>query len=156
MKTKIRDALGKVEKDDFKVFRFLSDDEKELLLDHLEWRSLSAGEVLWEEGSFSENLVFILNGRVNMKKQTEFPGKQVVIGIYTTGSILGATSFLDGSKRPWTAKAYVDTELGILTRENFDDIVENHPTMGINLFKGIIMTLSSRLKESFERLASIF
>ena len=156
MKTKIRDHICKGVKDDLKAFRFLSEDEKELLLDHLEWRSLAAGEILWEEGAPSESLVFILNGRINMKKQTEFPDKQVVIGVYTTGSILGAASFLDGSPRPWAAKAYVDTQLGVLTRENFDDIVKNHPAMALNLFKGMILTLSSRLKQSFERLAAIF
>ena len=156
MKTRIRDHLCDNAQDELKPFHFLSDDEKELLLDHLEWRRLSAGEILWEEGSPSENLVFILNGRINMKKQTEFPGKQIVIGAYTRGAILGSASFLDGSPRPWTARAYVDTELGILSKEDFDDIVRNHTAMGLNLFKGMILTLSSRLKQSIERLASIF
>ena len=155
MKTRIRDQINNA-KEELKSFRFLSDDEKELLLDHLEWCDLAAGEVLWEEGASSDSLVFILHGRINMKKQTEFPGKEIIIGAYTTGSILGAASFLDGSRRPWTAKAYVDTQLGVLNRENFDDIVKNHPALGLNLFKGIIFTLSSRLKQSFERLASIF
>lgn len=153
MKTAIRNHIcGK----DLKPFLFLSDDEKELLLDHLECRMLSAGEVLWKEGDPSDSLVFILQGRINMKKQTEFPGKEIIIGAYTTGAILGAASFLDGSERPWTAKAYTDTQLGALDRENFDDIVKNHPALGLNLFKGMILTLSSRLKQSFERLASIF
>jgi len=155
MKTRLRDQINNA-KEELKPFRFLSDDEKELLLDHLEWRHLAAGEVLWEEGAPSDSLVFILHGRINMKKQTEFPGKEIIIGAYATGSILGAASLLDGSNRPWTAKAYVDTQLGVLTRENFDDIVRNHPTLGLNLFKGMILTLSSRLKQSFERLASIF
>ncbi len=156
MKTKIRNHLFKSAKEELKAFRFLSDDEKELLLDHLEWRSLAPGEILWAEGEPSESLVFILNGRIHMKKQTEFPGKQIVIGAYTTGSILGAASFLDASPRPWTAKGHVETLLGVLSRENFDDIVKNHPAMALNLFQGIIFNLSSRLKQSFERLASIF
>ena len=154
MKEKIRQNV--CESKDLKPFRFLSDDEKLLLLDHLECRSLPAGEVLWKEGAPSDSLVFIIHGQINMKKQTEFPGKEIIIGAYTAGSILGAASFLDSSPRPWTAKAYVDTQLGVLSRENFDHIVKNHPTLSLNLFKGMILTLSSRLRQSFERLSSIF
>ena len=154
MKEQIRQHV--CESKDLKFFRFLSADEKLLLLDHLECRSLTAGEILWQEGAPSDSLVFIIHGQINMKKQTEFPGKEIIIGAYTAGSILGAASFLDSSQRPWTAKAYVDTQLGVLSRESFDDIVKNHPTLSLNLFKGMILTLSSRLKQSFERLSSIF
>lgn len=156
MKTKIRAHIYQGAKSDKSPFRFLDEDEKELLAEHLKYRSLSAGEILWHEEDVSDSLVFILEGQINMNKQTEFPGKQVIIGVYKRGAILGSASFLDGSPRPWTAKAYVDTELGILGREEFDDIVENHPALGLDLFKGMILTLSSRLKQSFERLASIF
>jgi CRP-like cAMP-binding protein len=137
-------------------FHFLSEEEKKILFEYLECRNVIAGEVLWQEGASSDSLVFVINGRIHMKKETEFPGKEIIVGVYSRGSILGEASFLDNSPRPLTAKAYEKSDVGILSRENFDDIVENHPGMALNLFKGIILSLSSRLKQSFERLASVF
>jgi len=138
------------------AFRFLSMEDAERLKNHLNCRRLAAGEVLWREGDCSDYLGFILSGRIHMKKQTEFPGKEVIVGIHGKGSIVGAASFLDGSPRPLSARALEETSLLTLDRENFDDIVKNHPQLALNLFQGMIHNLSSRLKQSFERLASIF
>ena len=111
---------------------------------------------MWREGDPSRFICFILAGRIHMKKQTEFPGKEVIVGIHGKGSIIGAASFLDSGPRPLSARTLEETSILTLDRDNFDDIVKNHPKLALNLFQGMIHSLSSRLKQSFERLASIF
>lgn len=138
------------------AFRFLAEEDVALLQDHLRCHRLAAGEVLWREGDPSDFLCFILAGRIHMKKQTEFPGKEVIVGIHGKGSIIGAASFLDRSPRPLSARTLEETSTLTLDRDNFDDIVKNHPKLALNLFQGMIHSLSSRLKQAFERLASIF
>ncbi|MBN1141237.1 MAG: cyclic nucleotide-binding domain-containing protein, partial [Deltaproteobacteria bacterium] len=83
-------------------------------------------------------------------------GKEVIVGIHGKGSIIGVTSFLEGGPHPLSARALEKTQLLVLDRDNFEDIIQNHPHMALNLFQGMMHSLSSRLKQAFERLASIF
>jgi CRP-like cAMP-binding protein len=143
-------------KKEMAAFRFLSTEDVALLRDHLQCRRLAAGEMLWREGDPSDFLCFILDGRIHMKKQTEFPGKEVIVGIHGKGSIIGAASFLEHSLHPLSARTLEETSILTLDRDNFDDIVKNHPQLALDLFQGMIHSLSSRLRQAFERLASIF
>ena len=156
MNRPVSEDLCRGMKEGLSAFRFLSEEAIASLRDHMACRLLAAGETLWREGEHSDFICFILSGRIHMKKQTEFPGKEVIVGIHGKGSIIGAASFLDGSPRPLSARALEETSILTLDRSNFDDILNNHPRLALDLFQGMVHSLSSRLKQSFERLASIF
>jgi CRP-like cAMP-binding protein len=137
-------------------FRFLSDQDVPILAPFFDCRQVQGGETLWHEGDPCDFVAFIVEGKIDLKKETEFAGKQVIVGVYGKGNVVGEMCLLDRTPRAVTAVALEDCSLLLLTRENFDRILQAHPLLGIRLLKGMLLAVSIRLRKSFERLASIF
>ena len=63
------------------VFNFLSDEDLKNLSAFFESKNIPAGETLWKEEDPFDYIAFIVSGRVEIKKATEFEGKELVVGI---------------------------------------------------------------------------
>lgn len=143
-------------KRDFRFFSFLDDKDVAQLSPYFECRSYQQGDDIWVEGDNSQFIAFIVDGRVETKKETEFRGKQVVVGVYRKESLIGILSLLSNEPRPVTATALEDCHALLLQKERFDEINERYPELGGRLMKGMLFSLSMRLRQSYERLAAIF
>lgn len=143
-------------KNDLSAFRFLEEKDLDFLAHHFQCSQVNAGETLWSEGDESTYVAFIMEGRVDAKKNTEFESKQVIVGVYGRGSIVGELGFLDDAPRSVTAVALEPTNLLLLTRESFEELLIDHPDLGAKLLKGMLLAVSIRLRKSFDRLAAIF
>ena len=141
---------------DLRFFRFLDGRALSALADFFSCRKVSAGEILWQEGEADDYEVFIISGRLEAKKQTEFAGKEVVVGVFSAGTIVGELSFLDQRPRAVSVVALEDSELLLLSRENFERLLAEHPEQGVALLKGMLLAVSTRLRKAYERLAAIF
>ncbi|PNU20788.1 hypothetical protein C2E25_05195 [Geothermobacter hydrogeniphilus] len=143
-------------KQELRFFNFMEDEDLDEVSHYFECRQVPAGQTLWKEGEPGTFVVFIINGRIELRKETEFKGRSVVVGIYGQGSIAGELCLLDHSPRTETAIALDHVDLIILTANNFEQMMSLHPELGNKLLRGMLLTVSRRLKKSFERLASIF
>ena len=143
-------------KRDFRFFRFLDDKDVEDLSPYFKCHSVQSGENLWVEGDDSDFVAFIVNGRIEGKKETEFRGKQVVVGVYGSDSLVGMISLLSGEFRPITATALEESKVLLLSKNDFDEITVRYPVLAGRLMKGMLFSLSMRLRQSYERLAAIF
>lgn len=143
-------------KKELRLFHFLEEDDLVKIARYFECRQVPAGQTLWREGDACGNVAFIVSGRVEVKKQTEFKGKEVVIGVYSKGAIVGELCVLDGSPRSVTAVALDDASLLLLSREDFENMLNKYPRLGVKLLKDMLFAVSTRLKKSFDRLAAIF
>lgn len=143
-------------KDNYAFFKYLNKEETAVVTEYLQCQTISAGEVLWSEGEPSDLAAFVVEGRIEIKKQTEFPNKNVIVGLYGQGAVVGEPSLFRDSPRSETAAAVQDTSLLVLTRDQFDRLIEQHPYHGAKLLKGMTLALSTRLQKSFERLAAVF
>jgi CRP-like cAMP-binding protein len=117
---------------------------------------VAKGETLWNEGDICDYVAFIVSGRVEVKKETDFKEKRVIVGIYSNGAIVGELCILDGSPRAVTAVALEDVSLVLITQENFNKLIDKYPELGAQLMKGMLLSVSIRLRSSFARLAAIF
>ena len=143
-------------KEELSFFPFLGKEDLDAIaciFGHLEAK---AGEVLFREGEPCDYLGYIVSGRLEIRKETEFERKEVALGIYSKGSMIGELCILDGHPRPISVRAVEDTSLVIITREHFHRLLDENPTVGIKFLKGLMLTTSIRLRKSFDRLASIF
>jgi CRP-like cAMP-binding protein len=138
------------------VFSFLCEENLAELTDFIQYRTVKSGEILWEEGDLCDYVAIINSGRVEIKKKTEFEGKYVVVGIYNRGAVVGALCILNNSPRAVTAVALEDVVLLVITPENFEKLIAAKPELGIRLLKGMLLSVSIRLRKSFERLAKFF
>jgi len=133
-----------------------SSEELKHLLPYLKGRQVAAGETLWQESQAGNYLALILSGHLEAKKDTEFPGKQVVVAVFGPGAVVGELSFLDQSPRAVSVVALEDVSLAVIGRDEFRQLFEDHPAAGMKLYRTILLALASRLKKSYERLAAIF
>ncbi len=153
---KTSDAVCRQIKEEMRYFRYLDKDAIEILKPRLTCLQIPAGEILWSEDDPGDRVVFVASGRIEEKKNTEFEGKQVVVGVYGPGTVLGEFGILEDHPRAFTVLALEDTDLLVLGREEFDRLLDEHPAVGVGLLKGILLATTIRLEKSYDRLASIF
>jgi len=152
----LHDEFGACMIEQQSAFRFLCGENMDEISDFFGRRTFVSGELLWKEGDSSDYVAIISSGQVEILKQTEFKGKHVVVGVYKTGAVVGTLGLLDGSPRAGTARASEDVKLLIITKENFDIIIEKYPVLATKLMKGLLLSVSVRLRKSFERMATFF
>ena len=89
-------------------------------------------------------------------KETEFEAKRIVVGIYNPITLVGEISFIDGHCRALTAKAIADTEMFLLSRENFEKMAKDYPHLGRKIVRGLLYLFSTRQRTLLERMTAIF
>ncbi len=143
-------------REQFQFFQSLSPEDCERFLEFCERTRVEAGQNLWEEGDTDNYAVFILQGKLGIKKQTEFDGRHVIVGIYTPGSVVGELCLLTSNPRSVTAEVIAPSELLLLHSQNFEEMLRHFPLLGLSLLRHIFIATSKRLTKSYERIASIF
>jgi CRP-like cAMP-binding protein len=143
-------------KDELKIFNLLTDEELEQIVPFFESANCPAGSVLFQEGDAGDFTGFIFSGKFEVKKQTEFKGRQIVLALLTRGSLLGELSMVDESPRSATVVAQEDSELIILRRNALDSLMQKYPYIGIKILKGLNRVLAIRLRKAVDRLTVIF
>jgi len=138
------------------LFQFLTDDCARTIASYFSLLHVGAGEVLWREGDSCDYVGFIISGRLEVSKETEFPGRQVIIGVYSKGTVVGELCILDLKPRSVTVVALEDSVIGVLPHERFAALLDDHPKIGVRLLKGMLLRVSIRLRKSFDRLADVF
>ncbi len=137
-------------------FSFLADCELENILPFLDVRHVQEGEVIWRQGDPCNFMIFVDRGKIKITKRSEFESSQVVIGMVGKESLAGDFSMLENSFSPTTATAMEHSLLGILSKEKFQEILEDSPTLGIQLLKEMLSCTSSQLRQSMSRLIHLF
>jgi CRP-like cAMP-binding protein len=150
------DSLCARIKQDFRFFHYLNADERNLVTGYFDCWELTAGKTLWNEGDPGGFVAFVVNGRVEVKKRTEFADHHVIVGVYSEGSVVGELSLLSDEPRAVSATALTDVSLLKLESHKFEDLLQAHPVAGSKLLKGMFLAVTLRLNQAFERLASIF
>ncbi|MBE0598764.1 MAG: cyclic nucleotide-binding domain-containing protein [Desulfuromonadales bacterium] len=143
-------------KRELRFFSFMAEENLDQTAGYFECRQLPAGATLWQEGESGDFIAFVVSGRLEISKQTEFAGKPIVVGILSRGAMVGELSVLEGSPRSETAVVLDRLDLILLSRANLQRLLAERPPLGIHLLQGMLLTVSRRLTRSYERLASIF
>jgi CRP/FNR family transcriptional regulator, cyclic AMP receptor protein len=145
-------GLGTSSEGEKSVFNFLSDEDLGNISTFFESKDIPKDEALWKAEDPFNYIAFIVSGRVEIKKEAEFGGMNVIMGIYSKGALC----ILDDSLRKVTAVALDDVSLAIITQENLDKLIDTNPRLGAKLLKGMLLTVSDRLRKSFDRLTVFF
>jgi len=105
--------------------------------------------VLIEE-EVGATMFVILKGRVKISRISD-EGREVILSILVDGDFFGEMSILDGQTRSANAVTLEDTELLIIRRENFLQMLHDYPQIAINLLK----ELAHRLRRSDSQIKSL-
>ena len=156
MTDELKDFIYK-SKDKLMLFHLLTEDEVDQVLPYLEAALFKKGTSLFEEGEPGDFICFIVSGKLEVKKGTEFEGKQMVLGTLGKGSFVGEMSLInEGEPRSASVLAMEDTDVVILKRNAMDELTAQHPFIGVKLLKGLNQILAIRLRKAIERIAHVF
>jgi len=144
-------------KEELILFHLLDDDEVDKIIPYLEAAGYPKGKTLFNEGDPGDFIGFVTEGSLEVKKQTEFKGRQIVIGIVGKGSFVGEMALVhQGETRSASVVALEDSELIVLRRDALEAIIEKYPSIAVKILKGLNQVMSIRMKKAIERLAAIF
>jgi CRP/FNR family cyclic AMP-dependent transcriptional regulator len=138
------------------IFYLFDDEDIDKIAPFFELRDHPAGSIIFKEGDPGDFIGFVISGKLEVKKQTEFKGNQLIIALLTKGAMVGELSMFDKRQRSATVEAVEDTSLIIFRSESMDSLMQRHPYTGIKILKGLIKILSLRLRKATERLTNIF
>jgi CRP-like cAMP-binding protein len=144
-------------KDKLILFRLLTKNEIEQIIPYFKVIPYPEGSTVFNEGDSGDFIGIILSGILEVKKHTEFKGRQIIIATLKKGSLVGEMSLIN-KKEPRSAAvvACKDSELLIITRDTLEYILQKYPHIGIKILKNLNQILAIRLRKNVERLAGIF
>jgi len=118
---------------------------------HMSIREIERDEEVFKEGEKGNYMCFLAKGALNVIKDID--GEGVVLSKITTGKSFGEMAMVDLSPRSATIAGATASELLILGRQAFDQILEQHPKIGVKLLSGVARILSLHLRQASGRLA---
>lgn len=138
------------------IFSLLDGEDIDKIAPFFELTTYPSGTVVFKEGDPGDFVGLVISGKLEVKKQTEFKGNQVIIALLTKGALVGELSIFDRHKRSATVEAVEKTIVLTLRNNALEDLMQQHPCTGIKLLKGLLRILSLRLRKATERLTMIF
>ncbi len=134
------------------LFDELDGKELKIVATYMNYLELRKGKALFKEGDSGNFVCFVISGDIEVLKATS-TGKNVVIATLGKGRIIGEMAIIDNTPRSATVRARETSTLVILGKKNFDIILENYPTIGIKILKGIARLLSLNMRLTTSQLA---
>ncbi len=117
-------------------------------------RTCAAGETVYARGEPGDALYMIRRGSVRIFAPIG-AGRTRHIATFGRGDFFGGLSFLDGRPRTNDAVAAVETELYVLTLEQFNALAEEHKKLAFTLLMAISRTLAIRLRHADTEVAML-
>jgi CRP/FNR family transcriptional regulator, cyclic AMP receptor protein len=137
---------------DIPMFDQIKSDDLKILARGMNFMDFQPREVIFTEGDKGDFVCFVTRGALDVVKKNE-KGKDVVIATLGKGRSIGEMSIIDDFPRSATVKAKSQTTLLILTRKNFEQMLEQHPQIGVKLLKGIARFMSMNMRKTSSLLA---
>jgi len=141
----------------FPFFNILDENELSIIADHIDFIEIDPGEILCREGDEGDCVYFVVDGELDVIKESigarRIGVDRVVIAKLSKGRSIGEMSIMDKIPRSATVQACSSAILVSLTLNGFNQILEEHPAIGIKILKGIAHLLSLNLRKTSARLA---
>lgn len=107
-------------------------------------------QLIFSEGNHPNRLYYVIKGKVKAYKSND-NGKELVTELYRPGDFLGHVAILENSVYKRNAEAMEDTELAVIPREDFMDLINNHP----QALRKFVQLLASDITQKEERLINM-
>ncbi len=136
-------------------FSSFSKEEIDEIGSYLEYCKYPAGESIWNQGDPPGFMVFLVKGKVLVKKETEFSGKYILLAVLENGSLLGEISTVTSQKRSATVTVVESSHGLVLSQGNVARILQESPPLSVKLLTHIVTVAGLRLQQSASRLAEL-
>jgi CRP/FNR family transcriptional regulator, cyclic AMP receptor protein len=107
-------------------------------------------QAIYNEGNHPSRLYYVLKGKVKTYRTNE-DGKELVLDLFTAGDFLGHTALLQGTTYRETAEAIEESEVAIIPKEEFDNLINNNKEVA----QKFIRLLAKNVQEKESQLLSM-
>jgi len=122
------------------LFADLKDEAIEKILELIQKRNYKKNNMILMEEDFGDTLFILSRGSVKITRLSD-EGREVILSILGEGDFFGEMSIFDGESRSANVIALEDSEVLILKRGDFLDLLEKHPKIAIVLLQELAMRL---------------
>jgi len=136
-----------------RLFQDMNQDDVTILARFLTLHNVEQGAVVFHEGDTGDFLGLIVEGAVELFKDGPNDAKAKVAS-EGAGKLLGEMALVDGEPRSATARFLQPGHVLILTKDNFQRLLHEHPRAAANFLFRLSRLLSQRLRRTTGMLAS--
>ena len=140
-----RDGIEHLRRSD--LFSALGDRELQQIAERLKVRIYPAGAIVVREGARTDEVFIVKRGRVDVKKKEQTLGIDLTLATLRDGASFGEMALLTGRPRTATVVAAEETEVYVLEKKDFEEVLEKHPALATSLTR----ILAERLEEANQR-----
>ncbi|MDO9225838.1 MAG: SulP family inorganic anion transporter [Pseudomonadota bacterium] len=138
---------------EMEMFQGRKDETLADLETRMELRAYKAGEAIYSMGDTGNELYLIRRGEIKIMSPVSGSRRLHHIATFGRGDFFGGLALLDGRPRGNTATVSVDTDLYVLSLDQFNKLGEEHKRLAFTLVTAIARTLAQRLRHADEELA---
>lgn len=154
------DEQGVIEKlRKIKLFHTVKDDEERLtkLARIVAWQQCKAGVEVISEGVEGSELYIIQKGTVRIIKRTLDQERYTIVTLKDDeDAFFGELALLDREVRSASVLAETDCEFLVINREDFNQLGEEDPRLGLLVTRAIAKELSKRLRKANQDMVLLF
>lgn len=129
------------------MFRDLDPQEIEQIALYVTVYKAKQGVEVMVEGDQESFMFILVSGRLQIIKRDDDDTNKKLATV-RVGKSIGEMSMVDGMHHSATAVALEDSELLLLTKHNFDMLMERNPAVGLLMMKKIANLMSLRLRQT--------
>lgn len=107
-------------------------------------------QAVYSEGNHPNRLYYVLKGKVKAYKTNE-EGKELVTDLFSRGDFLGHIALLEGTAYKDSAVAMEETDLAVIPKEDFDELINNNPEIA----KKFIQLLAKNISDKEDHLLGL-
>jgi CRP-like cAMP-binding protein len=137
------------------LFQGLTPDQLKKIAGITSERQLPAGAPIFREGEPGTEMYLVMGGRVRISRQVEGMGEEA-LSILEPGSYFGEMAMVDDAPRSADALAHEAAQLAVIRREDLDQLMFIDKDLAYDLLWTFVRTLTTRLRETNEKVKAFF
>jgi len=107
-------------------------------------------QIIYFDGNRPSKLFYIQKGKVKTFK-TNDDGKELVVELFNKNDFLGYAALLEGTSYKETAEAMEETEVAVIPKEDFDELIHHN----VEVAQTFIKLLTKNIREKEEHLLGL-
>lgn len=130
-----------------KLFDDLKDHEWNELLKITKEKDFIEGDMVFSEGDASTELYMLIKGELEIQIKIAPQLGETTVYVVKPYDVCGEFAFVDPKPRSASARCTRNSALGIIKREDFEELISKFPNIGLNFYKNLVRLLSEKLRK---------
>ena len=132
----------------------LTEDEFQTMLEYVTRERFQKNSTIFVENMQGESMFFITSGRVKMTRMVAEGVEKILVEL-VSGNCFGELALVNGGAREVTARVVEDADLYKLSRESFENLFRDHPSIAGSFLLALLQRIVSDIRETVPTISEI-